>query len=94
MSRFAKWRAATGDFAMVAVAAVIKDKNAVWLGVGGMAGRPMVRRIVTDNAESSSANGPRKPQGYEDLHASAALRRDLFKNLAPEVIAEAIRCAA
>jgi len=28
-------------------------------------------------------------EGYEDLHASAALRRDLFRNLGPHVIAAA-----
>jgi 2-furoyl-CoA dehydrogenase FAD binding subunit len=32
--------------------------------------------------------------GYDDLHATAAMRRDLFKNIAPDVIAEAVRCAA
>ena len=33
-------------------------------------------------------------EGYEDLHASAAMRRDLLRNLAPRVVEEAIRCAA
>jgi len=80
-----------GDFAMIAVAAVIKDRNAVWLGVGGMAGRPMVRRIVPENAESIVGEWAEELEGYEDLHASAALRRDLFRNLAPEVIADAQR---
>lgn len=80
-----------GDFAMIAVAAVIKDKNAVWLGVGGMVGRPMVRRIVPENAESIVGEWAEELEGYEDLHASAALRRDLFRNLAPEVIADAQR---
>ncbi len=80
-----------GDFAMIAVAAVIKDKNAVWLGVGGMAGRPMVRRIVPENAASIVSEWAEELEGYEDLHASAALRRDLFRNLAPEVIAQAQR---
>jgi 2-furoyl-CoA dehydrogenase FAD binding subunit len=80
-----------GDFAMIAVAAVIKDRNAVWLGVGGMAGRPMVRRVVPENAESIVHEWAEELEGYEDLHASAALRRDLFRNLAPEVIAQAQR---
>ncbi len=80
-----------GDFAMIAVAAVIKDRNAVWLGVGGMAGRPMVRRIVPENAPSIVGEWAEELEGYEDLHASAALRRDLFRNLAPEVIADAQR---
>jgi 2-furoyl-CoA dehydrogenase FAD binding subunit len=80
-----------GDFAMIAVAAVVKDSKGVWLGVGGMAGRPMVRRLVPENAESIVHEWAEELQGYEDLHASAALRRDLFKNLAPEVIAQAQR---
>ena len=33
-------------------------------------------------------------EGYEDLHASAELRRDILRNLAPLVIAEAQKCAA
>ncbi|MGC1779840.1 MAG: FAD binding domain-containing protein [Xanthobacteraceae bacterium] len=82
-----------GDFAMVAVAAVADARGAVTLGVGGMAGRPMVREI---NGDAASAVGAwaEELEGYEDLHASAALRRDLFRNLAPLVIAEAKRCAA
>ena len=35
-----------GDFAMVAVAAFIEDKGSVRLGVGGMAGTPVVQRIA------------------------------------------------
>jgi 2-furoyl-CoA dehydrogenase FAD binding subunit len=80
-----------GDFAMIAVAAVVKDSKGVWLGVGGMAGRPMVRRLVPENAESIVHEWAEELEGYEDLHASAALRRDLFRNLAPEVIAHAQR---
>jgi hypothetical protein len=33
-------------------------------------------------------------EGYEDLHASAELRHDILRNLAPLVIAEAEKCAA
>ena len=83
-----------GDFAIVAVAAVAENKNAVRLGVGGMAGRPMVCRIVVDGAEEAVREWSDEFEGYEDLHASAAMRRDLFRNLAPLVIEEAIRCAA
>jgi 2-furoyl-CoA dehydrogenase FAD binding subunit len=65
----------------------------VRLGVGGMAGKPMVRRL---NGDAAAAVGEwaQELEGYEDLHASAALRRDLFRNLGPQVIAEAKRCAA
>ena len=82
-----------GDFAIIAVAAVA-EKNAVRLGVGGMAGKPAVRQIPRDKAVDAIAAWADELEGYEDLHASAAMRRDLFRNLAPLVIEEAIRCAA
>jgi 2-furoyl-CoA dehydrogenase FAD binding subunit len=81
-----------GDFAIIAIAAAVED-GAIRLGVGGMAGRPQVRRIFNDPAGAVAA-WARELEGYEDLHASAAMRRDLFNNLAPDVIAEAQKCAA
>jgi 2-furoyl-CoA dehydrogenase FAD binding subunit len=83
-----------GDFAIIAVAAVAEDKKNVRLGVGGMAGRPLVRRIAMDKAAEAIADWADELEGYEDLHASAAIRRDLFRNLAPRIVEEAIRCAA
>jgi 2-furoyl-CoA dehydrogenase FAD binding subunit len=85
-----------GDFAIVAIAAVCKD-DWVRLGVGGLAGRPIVNRIRADDPRAVAADIGRwaeQLEGFEDLHASAALRRDLFKNLAPIVVAEAMQCAA
>jgi 2-furoyl-CoA dehydrogenase FAD binding subunit len=82
-----------GDFAIIALAAVADSRGMVRLGVGGMAGRPQVRRIFSDPAGAVAA-WAQELEGYEDLHASAAMRRDLFKNLAPDVIAEAQKCAA
>ena len=81
-----------GDFAIIAVAAVVDNRGAVRLGVGGMAGRPLVRRIFNDPAGAIAA-WAQEMEGYEDLHASAEMRRDLFKNLAPDVIVEAQQCA-
>jgi 2-furoyl-CoA dehydrogenase FAD binding subunit len=81
-----------GDFAIIAVAAVADSRGAVQLGVGGMTGRPMVRAIGRESA-SSIAAWAEELEGYEDLHASAAMRRDIFKKLAPRVIEEARRCA-
>jgi 2-furoyl-CoA dehydrogenase FAD binding subunit len=83
-----------GDFAIIAVAAEIEDQG-VRLGIGGMAGTPVVRRLpgsggVKDAIEAIAG----ELEGYEDLHASADLRRDLLRNLAPVVIEEARRCAA
>ena len=69
------------------------QRGAVRLGVGGMAGRPLVRSIDGDAAGAIAAWAD-ELEGYEDLHASAALRRDLLRNLGPHVVAEAIRCAA
>jgi 2-furoyl-CoA dehydrogenase FAD binding subunit len=81
-----------GDFAMIALAAIADSSGAAMLGVGGMAGRPLVRAIGDPAAVTAWAE---QLEGYEDLHASAAMRRDLFRNLAPLVIEEAIRkCAA
>jgi 2-furoyl-CoA dehydrogenase FAD binding subunit len=82
-----------GDFAIIALAAIADQRGAALLGVGGMAGRPMVRSIGGDAAGAIAAWAD-ELEGYEDLHASAALRRDLLRNLGPRVVAEAIRCAA
>jgi 2-furoyl-CoA dehydrogenase FAD binding subunit len=82
-----------GDFAIVALAATTDGKN-IQLGVGGMSGKPMVRRIDVTNATDAIATWAAELEGYEDLHASSALRRDLFRNLAPMVAAEALKCAA
>lgn len=82
-----------GDFAIIAVAAIADARGAARLGVGGMAGRPMVRAIDGDAAAAVGA-WAEVLEGYDDLHASAAMRRDMFRNLAPRVIDEARRCAA
>ena len=83
-----------GDFAIVAVAALAENKNVVRLGVGGMTGKPVVRRIAAKESTAAIAAWADELEGYEDLHASAAMRRDLLRNLAPLAIEEAIRCAA
>ncbi|HEX4408425.1 MAG TPA: FAD binding domain-containing protein [Xanthobacteraceae bacterium] len=80
-----------GDFAIVAVAAST-SKDGLRVGVGGMAGHPMVRTINGDTVGAIST-WAEELEGYEDLHATPALRRDLFRNLAPRVIEEAKRCA-
>jgi 2-furoyl-CoA dehydrogenase FAD binding subunit len=82
-----------GDFAIVAVAAIADSRGAVRLGVGGMAGKPMVRALNGDAAKSIG-EWAEELEGYEDLHASAAMRRDIFRKLGPRVIEEARRCAA
>jgi 2-furoyl-CoA dehydrogenase FAD binding subunit len=81
-----------GDFAIIAVAAAVENTKTIRVGVGGMAGRPMVRSINGNADEAIGAwigEWAEELEGYEDLHASAALRRDLFRNLGPHVIAAA-----
>jgi 2-furoyl-CoA dehydrogenase FAD binding subunit len=83
-----------GDFAIVAVAATIDNNGTTRLGVGGMAGTPVVRAIADGNIKDTVEQMIAELEGYEDLHASAELRRDLLRNLAPVVVAEAQTCAA
>ena len=83
-----------GDFAMVAIAAFIDEKRDLTLGVGGVASKPVVTRIATNAIKDSVEKLVTGLEDYEDLHASAELRRDILRNLAPLVIAEAQRCAA
>jgi 2-furoyl-CoA dehydrogenase FAD binding subunit len=86
-----------GDFAIIAVAAIADSHGVVQLGVGGMAGRPAVVGVAGATQHLSKSffeHFAREFGGYDDLHATAAMRRDLFKNLAPDVVAEALRCAA
>ena len=85
-----------GDFAIVAVAAVVEDAGSVRIGVAGMADRPAVRRIKADGPSGISDAIERlawQLEGYEDVHASARMRRDLLRGIATVVIEEARRCA-
>jgi len=84
-----------GDFAIVAVAAVVEDAGCIRIGVAGMADRPAVRRIKADGPSGISDAIERlawQLEGYEDVHASARMRRDLLRGIAPAVIEEARRC--
>lgn len=85
-----------GDFAIIAIAAVVEGKNKVRLGIGGMTGRPTVRQIaahgdaaIRDAIESLAA----ELDGYEDIHASSRMRRDILRRLGPVVVQEALQCA-
>jgi 2-furoyl-CoA dehydrogenase FAD binding subunit len=86
-----------GDFAMVAVAAIIEGDNAVRIGIGGVADRPAVRRATLDGAGAVKdffESLAWELEGYDDTHASARLRRDLLRRVGPQVVEEALRCAA
>jgi 2-furoyl-CoA dehydrogenase FAD binding subunit len=86
-----------GDFAIVGVAALAEDKDSIRIGVAGMTDRPVMSRIKADGAPSIRDAIERlawELEGYEDIHASARMRRDLLRRIGPVVVEEAIRCAA
>ena len=91
-----------GDFAMIAIAACVESSNAgaaptVRVGIGGVADRPAVRRIVIDGAGAAKAAFETlawELEGYDDMHATARLRRDLLRQVGPAVVEEALQCAA
>jgi 2-furoyl-CoA dehydrogenase FAD binding subunit len=86
-----------GDFAIIAVAAYVEDRNSLRIGIGGVADRPAVRRERLDGAADARDMFEAlasELEGYDDLHASAQLRRDLLRRLGPVVVEEALRCAA
>ena len=76
-----------GDFAIIAIAASVetavataKGAQVVRIGIGGVADRPAVRRIVIDGAGAAKSAFEAlawELEGYDDIHASARLRRDL-----------------
>jgi 2-furoyl-CoA dehydrogenase FAD binding subunit len=53
-----------------------------------------VRRIETDGIRDAVERLAWELEGYDDIHASARMRRDLLRRIGPVVIEEAIRCAA
>lgn len=83
-----------GDFAIIAIGAVIEDDSTARIGIGGIAGKPVVRRVPLDGVKDAVGKLAAELEGYEDLHASAELRRDILRNLGPVVIEEAKACAA
>jgi 2-furoyl-CoA dehydrogenase FAD binding subunit len=93
-----------GDFAIIAVAASVESAVAtgngaemVRVGIGGIADRPAVRRIVIDGAGAARTAFEALAwdlEGYDDIHASARLRRDLLRRVGPATVEEALQCAA
>jgi 2-furoyl-CoA dehydrogenase FAD binding subunit len=80
-----------GDFAIVACAAIVHGEK-VRLAVGGVADRPVVCDFADagDEALAAFATGL---EARDDLHASAAYRRDLVRRLGRATIEEA-KCRA
>lgn len=89
---FAEFARRHGDFAIVACAAIATE-NSVRLAVGGVADRPVVRDFddASDGALRDFACGL---DARDDLHATAAYRRDLVRKLGAQTIAAARRCRA
>jgi 2-furoyl-CoA dehydrogenase FAD binding subunit len=86
-----------GDFAIVGVAALAESANSIRIGVAGMTERPAVSRLEANGTSSIRDAIERlawELEGYEDIHASARMRRDLLRRIAPVVVEEAVRCAA
>lgn len=85
-----------GDFAIVACAAIAGATTAR-LAVGGVADRPVVRDFGTldgsalDDALNEFAWSL---EARDDLHATAAYRRELVRRFGRETIEEARRCRA
>jgi len=84
-----------GDFAIVAVAGLFMGEWAR-VGVGGLIGRPVVKPVGADVLRQHPDDWFREWldhfEGLDDLHASAAMRRDMCRKLIPEVMAEAQSC--
>lgn len=83
-----------GDFAIIAVGAVWEE-NKVRVGVGGMTDRPVVRQFAagTDWADAMNALAW-DLEGYDDMHASSQMRRDLLRRVGAAVVEESLQCAA
>jgi 2-furoyl-CoA dehydrogenase FAD binding subunit len=89
-----------GDFAMIAIAAWTQagaGGGTIKVGIGGVADRPAVRSLSIDGgdaAKSAFETLAWELEGYDDIHATARLRRDLLRRVGPAVVEEALGCAA
>jgi 2-furoyl-CoA dehydrogenase FAD binding subunit len=88
-----------GDFAMIAIAAWVAggDSGQVRIGIGGVADRPAVRSLRLDGDDAAKGAFETlawELEGYDDIHATARLRRDLLRRVGPAVVEEALGCAA
>lgn len=92
---FAEMTQRHGDFAICAVAAVVFGTS-VRLGVGGVAERPTVQdwpELPQSGIEDALNDFAWELGGSDDLHATAAYRRELVRRLGRQVIEEAARCS-
>jgi len=95
-----------GDFAIIAVAVQVETADTLRIGIGGVADRPAVRKVTINGTIRDGAAHGCTPaiskffnelawelEGYDDIHASARLRRDLLRRMGPAAVEEAL-CAA
>ena len=83
-----------GDFAIVACAALV-ESGAAWLAVGGVADRPMARKLpLPDDSALDDAldDFAWDLNARDDLHATAAYRRQLVRRLGRQTLEDAGRC--
>jgi 2-furoyl-CoA dehydrogenase FAD binding subunit len=92
---FAEMAQRHGDFAICAVAVGVSGRT-VRLGVGGVADAPAVREWsgISDAELDDALNDfAWDLGGSDDLHATAAYRRELVRRLGRRTIEEATRCS-
>jgi 2-furoyl-CoA dehydrogenase FAD binding subunit len=83
-----------GDFGIVACAAVV-DSGAARLTVGGVADRPLARQLPLpgDSALDDALDDfAWDLDARDDLHATAAYRRNLVRRLGRQTLEDAGRC--
>jgi 2-furoyl-CoA dehydrogenase FAD binding subunit len=85
-----------GDFAIVACAAVVNDREAT-LTVGGVADQPTKRQFPLPGSpqfDDALNQFAWDLNARDDLHASARYRRDLVRHMGRKTIEEAAACRA
>jgi 2-furoyl-CoA dehydrogenase FAD binding subunit len=84
-----------GDFAIVGCAAMVNESGAR-LAVAGVADQPTARDLPLDGAELAGAldQFAWDLDARDDLHATAAYRRELVRQIGRQTIEEAKKCRA
>jgi 2-furoyl-CoA dehydrogenase FAD binding subunit len=93
---FAEMAQRHGDFAICAAAAIVSGKN-MRLGIGGVADKPTVREwsgLVDGELDDALNDFAWELGGTDDIHATAAYRRELVRRLGRRVIEEARKCSS
>ncbi|MDE0387565.1 MAG: FAD binding domain-containing protein [Rhodospirillales bacterium] len=81
-----------GDFAIVAIAAIARS-NGIGIGIGGVAGRPVVQDwpLLSGSALDDALNALAwSLDADDDAHASASYRRELVRRLGKQTVQAAL----